>query len=77
MKDESDLELARRLALQAGKLLNQHRINNPPPDDLAKRKEYGEQADKLAHNFLMAEFIKAKAIQSSTTFSYQSSYSIC
>lgn len=60
MKDESDLELARRLALQAGILLNQHRINNPPPDDLAKRKEYGEQADKLAHNFLMEEFIKAR-----------------
>ena len=60
MKDETDLELAKRLAIEAGKILANYRKNNPVPEDLIKRKAYGEVADRLSHNFLMDEFAKAR-----------------
>lgn len=60
MKDETDLELATRLATEAGKLLIEHRKNNQVPADVSKRKAYGEAADRLAHNFLMDGFTKAR-----------------
>ena len=60
MKDESDLALARRLAIEAGKILAEHRKNNPMPEDVTKRKEYGQVADRLSHNFLMDSFAQAR-----------------
>ena len=60
MKDETDLELAKRLAIKAGKILAEQRRNNPVPEDVTKRKAYGEVADRLSHNFLMDEFAKAR-----------------
>jgi len=60
MKDETDLELAKRLAIEAGKILAAQRKNNPVPEDVTKRKAYGEVADRLSHNFLMDEFAKAR-----------------
>jgi 3'(2'), 5'-bisphosphate nucleotidase len=60
MKDESDLALARRLAIEAGKILAEHRKNNPVPEDVTKRKEYGQVADRLSHNFLMDSFAQAR-----------------
>jgi 3'(2'), 5'-bisphosphate nucleotidase len=60
MKDETDLELAKRLAVEAGKILAEQRRNNPVPEDITKRKAYGEAADRLIHNFLMDEFAKAR-----------------
>ena len=60
MKDETDLELARRLAIDAGKILSDHRKNNLVPEDVTKRKAYGEAADRLSHNFLMDSFAKAR-----------------
>ena len=60
MKDETDLELAKRLAIEAGKILAAQRINNPVPEDVTKRKAYGEVADRISHNFLMDEFAKAR-----------------
>ena len=60
MKDETDLELAKRLAVEAGKILANQRRNNPVPEDVTKRKAYGEVADRLSHNFLMDEFAKAR-----------------
>ena len=41
MKDETDLELAKRLAIEAGKILADHRRNNAVPEDVTKRKAYG------------------------------------
>jgi hypothetical protein len=38
MKDETDLELAKRLAVEAGKILANQRRNNPVPEDVTKRK---------------------------------------
>jgi len=60
MKDESDLELATRLAIDAGKILSEHRKNNAVPEDFTKRKAYGEAADRLSHNFLMESFAQAR-----------------
>ena len=60
MKDETDLELAKRLAVEAGKILANQRRNNPVPEDVTKRKAYGEAADRISHNFLMDEFAKAR-----------------
>ncbi|MFM1986180.1 MAG: hypothetical protein RIS18_397 [Actinomycetota bacterium] len=60
MKDETDLELATRLAIEAGKILSEHRKTNAVPEDLTKRKAYGEAADRLSHNFLMDSFAQAR-----------------
>jgi 3'(2'), 5'-bisphosphate nucleotidase len=56
MKDETDLELATRLAVSAGELLAKFRKENKVPEDLSQRKAYGQAADVLANNFLMNEF---------------------
>ena len=61
MKDETDLELAKRLAIEAGKILAAQRINNPVPEDVTKRKAYGEVADRISHNFLTVSYTHLRA----------------
>ena len=34
MKDETDLELAKRLAIETGKILSEYRKSNPVPEDV-------------------------------------------
>lgn len=60
MNEETDLDLAIRLAIESGKILSTHRKNNPVPDDLSKRKAYGEVADRLSHDFLIQAFKEAR-----------------
>jgi len=58
MTNETDIELATRLAIQAGNLLQEFKQNNPIPESPTQRKEYGKKADRIAHNFLITEFDK-------------------
>ena len=60
MKDETDLELAKRLAVEAGKILANHKRNNSVPEDVTKSKAYGEAADRFSHHLLMDEFAKER-----------------
>lgn len=60
MTNETDIELATRLAIQAGNLLQEFKQNNPIPESPTQRKEYGKKADRIAHNFLITEFDKAR-----------------
>ena len=58
MQEESDLDFAIELSELVMEVLEKFKKENPVPQDLSKRKEYGKSADKYSHDFLMQEFAK-------------------
>jgi len=58
MQEESDLDFAIELSELVMEVLDKFKKENPVPQDLSKRKEYGKSADKYSHDFLMQAFAK-------------------
>lgn len=58
MQEESDLDFAIELSELVMEVLDKFKKENPVPQDLSKRKEYGKSADKYSHDFLMQAFTK-------------------